>query len=184
MKKMYSVVLMVLINFGTFSQSQETLFNGIESSGGYGGPMIMVGALANDVAVYSGGFGGWFVNKKLTIGGGGASLISENQYDQSFGGFHLAYTLNSDRLVHPHFTLFVGGGEIEQESEDGLNVFEDGYFMLLPGVQGDLNVLSFMRVGIGMSYMQTFGVNLDQLSDSDMTGLMGTFSIKFGFFGQ
>lgn len=205
MKKNYLILVIagLLVTTEILAQDepdgQQTLFsNRITSSGGYGGPLFQYTFIKDQSAFMTGGFGGWFANKKFTIGGGGYRLASginvaeadrlepgaNMQYKFSYGGLYLAYALNSDKTFHPEFSLMAGTGWVSQENQDGKSFGKSTIAVLAPGVQLDINVFRFMRVGIGANYRFSFGSDTPGMSDQDLNGPSGFLAFKFGFFGR
>ncbi len=98
----------------TAGDEQETLFSGDIEHGGYGGPVLKLTSIKSEPAVLMGGYGGWFINHMLMIGGGGFGLVNnmtapaeagliDNQQPSigfGYGGPMLEFTGNSNSLVH------------------------------------------------------------------------------------
>jgi hypothetical protein len=57
-----------------------------------------------------------------------------------------------------------------------------GFFVLEPEVQVEVNVVQFMRVGLGFSYRYIGTQAVAGLSTSDLSGPAGSVVIKFGAF--
>lgn len=179
--------------------SQETLLGGgVTSSGGYGGSWFQYGAFHGQAALFTGGFGGWFANQKFTIGGGGLRLATgvavpeadrldatqEMTFENNFGGLYLAYTFNSNKVIHPEVSMMAGSGGVWQRNEDGDNFGKSSYAFLMPGASIDFNVIHFMRIGVGANYRVAFGSNTQGITDGQLGGPSGFVTLKFGYFGQ
>jgi hypothetical protein len=204
MKKI--LVLSIFLTIGSLSgfaqedSRQQTLFGdfNIYSSGGYGGPAMRLSAIEGDFAAFFGGYGAWFINKKFSIGGGGFGLVSSYpvavedridpalnlHYDMGYGGFIFGYTLASDRIIHLHTDVLVGGGGIEQDFEgsDDFTTTESNFFVFEPGVHLEVNIATFMRATGGITYRLVSGSDTLGIQDSDLSSMSLALSLKFGSF--
>ncbi|MDF9798493.1 hypothetical protein OKW21_003756 [Catalinimonas alkaloidigena] len=182
------------------SESQETLFGDftITNSGGYGGPAVRLSAISGDFAAFFGGYGGWYLNKRFMIGGGGFGLVNnlpvpldmrvdpnlDLHYDMGYGGFMFEYVFNSDRILHLMTNVLVGGGGIEQDFE-GLSDFsntQSAFFVFEPGAHLEVNVAPFFRVAGGITYRLVSGSDTVGIQDSDLSSMSVALSLKFGYF--
>ena len=204
MKKTFLLFASLLLSFSAaFAQEesqQQTLFGdfNIYSSGGYGGPAMRLSAVDGDFAVFFGGYGAWFINHKFSIGGGGYGLVSnlavpeENRidpnlglhYDMGYGGFMFGYTIASDRILHLHTDVLVGGGSIEQdfEGENDFTATESNFFVFEPGAHLEINIAPFLRATGGLTYRLVSGSDTPGITDSDLSSMSLAVSLKFGYF--
>ncbi len=116
------------------TNSIETLVPSIHHNGGYGTFSTRFSPVAGQLGTSIGGYGGWFFNKSLMIGGGGFSLTSNNQrllhtatgsrvlqnIDFGYGGGMIEYIAFSDKLLHYGANVLIAGGSVElrQQSID------------------------------------------------------------------
>ena len=187
------------------AQDMQTLFDGDVTHGGFGGPVIKFSEVAGDPGVWVGGRGGWIINFSEThaigLGGGGYGLttfhnipeptdlgdpgdIENPQAVAGYGGFELEYTSRSYRLLHWTATTLIGAGSVSARSQDFQQIDEDfdPFFVIEPGLHGELNLTSFMRLHAGVSYRWTSGIDQAGFTDSDFSGINGTVAFKFGSF--
>jgi len=174
----------------------EVLISGPIEHGGYGGPSLKVGPLMEKAGIFIGGYGGWYINHTLLIGGGWYSLTNEVKapvsgpkgetlyFEMDYGGLVFEYVNKSHRLVHLTFSTLIGGGGIEYDGrkEESDQYDEDSFFIVEPGVCVELNVTAHFRVGLGLSYRYINGVNLPGVTDKDLTGAVANLNLKFGAF--
>lgn len=184
--------------------TQETLFSGNVEHGGYGGPVIKVASIKDETALLVGGYGGWFINHTIMIGGGGYGLVNNidappgvplaNGMKQSvgfgYGGGMIEFTGNSDALVHYTAHLLVGAGgagyyvrttDIEDIDPD----FDEQWDACLAAEVGagvEINVTTFFRINAGASYLFINGLDIPELTDSDISGPAAHLTLKFGKF--
>lgn len=181
-------------------QDTQTLFDGVESHGGFGGVVMKVSELDGDAGFWIGGRGAWLINLKeghaLSLGGGGFGLVSEHEvpdpgygnpdttyYAQTgYGGFEIEYFNRTTDLVHFTFSAMIGAGGIGIRSENLEETGEeyDPYFLFEPGGNVELNVTEFFRVAAGLSYRFTSGIDKAGFGDGDFSGLAANVTLKFG----
>lgn len=176
---------------------EQTLISGDIESGGFGGPVLKVTEFRDDVGLLVGGRGGWIINHAFVIGGGGYGLttnidapVFDHYLNVGYGGGIIEYIVLSDKLIHLSVNALIGGGGVNYRQRDWDDWDWDGnwyddtddFFVAEPGVDLMLNVSKIFRVGVGVSYRYVNGVDIRGLSDSDMSGLSATFTLKFGKF--
>jgi hypothetical protein len=179
------------------TREEQTLISGDIESGGFGGPVLKVTEFGDDVGLLVGGRGGWIINHAFVIGGGGYGLttnidapVFDHYLNVGYGGGIVEYIVLSDRLIHLSVNTLIGAGGVNYRDRDWddwdweNNWYDeaDEFFVAEPGVDLMLNVSKIFRVGVGVSYRYVNGIDIRGLSDSDMSGLSATFTLKFGKF--
>lgn len=190
------------------AQQNETIFadKGLHQSGGYAGISNKFSKINGEWTNMNELYGGWFVNRKLMIGIGGAastnriSVPSEflavpgRRLSYQYGQFGLMteYVIASTKKVHFNFNLLAGSGfytQIERNGHDDhfddLDDFDHRakFFPLVePGFQVEFNLLKWMRFSPGVSYRRTFGDNMPELGNRDLSSLSYNLTLKFGKF--
>ncbi len=202
-------ILGVLLAFGGFSPAlgqtddapeDETLLNGIQSSGGYGAPTVAVTSINGDAGVMVGGRGGWIINRQFVLGGGGHGLATRFRVpidhptlesalvEFGYGGVLLEYIGAPSELIHYGAELLIGGGDaalVENEYVDHDDHLEEvEFFVTEAGGRVELNVTSFFRLGLSGGYRLAAGDEFDRanLSADDFSGPYGQLSLRFGGF--
>lgn len=184
------------------AQQTETLFDGDVTHGGFGGPVVQIGNLAGQGAVWVGGRGGWIINLSekhtISLGGGGFGLATNHLAPEpqvgipdvdyyafsGYGGFVFEYTNRSYKLAHFTVSSLTGAGAVGLRESNYEN-FEDeidSYFVFEPAVHAELNVTTFFRVSAGFGYRFTSGINSFGFTDSDFSGFNAIITFKFGGF--
>ena len=195
MRSLAILILTALLTIPVFAQ-EETLVGGNIEHGGFGGPSVKLTRLNGADAVLVGGIGGWIINHTFVIGGGGYGLVTdiqartpgpagERNIDMGYGGLYLEYIGASDKLLHWTADLLIGAGGVayrNQDSLDGLKRSMQSFFVLEPGVNVNLNVTSFFRIGAGVSYRYIAGLTSTASSNADLRGVNGNLILKFGKF--
>jgi hypothetical protein len=184
MKKIVIICCLTVFCVPAIMWAQEkTLITGEIESGGYGGPVLKIVSIKGQASVFLGGSGGWIINHRFVVGGGGYGLVNDirvegNQLGLGYGGLILEYVGFWDRLVHFTVPVLIGYGNADYDSE-----VNDGFFAFEPGINAELNVIRWLRVGAGISYLFVSGIDsLPGLGNSDVGGLQGTLEFKFGKF--
>jgi hypothetical protein len=175
------------------AQRMETLVNSRAQNGGFGGPVMKVGELFGDPVLFLGGRGAWVAGRTFALGGGGYGLVNDNLLapmefagrravlEMGYGGLELEYIHESHRLAHLSlYTLMGGGGARYRDRDRYETLAEDGFLVLEPGMNMNLNVTRFFRLSAGATYRWTFGAELPGLDDRDLSGPTGVFALRFG----
>lgn len=202
MKKLFisSVfILSAIIAFAQDDSQQETLVKGFEvtSAGGYGGPSLRTSSIGGDFALFFGGYGGVFINKKWMFGGGGYGMITQldvppaaangntgRHFDIGYGGFLTEYILRSDQMLHLTAQLLIGGGGVSQDIEGEADLSNTGsnFFVFEPGAGVELNITDFFRLNGGITYRLASGSDTEGITDSDLSSMTFFLNFKFGYF--
>jgi hypothetical protein len=195
-KKMKQFFILVLILFVavplTLNAQEKTLFRGDFESGGYCGPSFKFTAIEDDFAYLAGIGGTWLIDHRVTLGGAFYWLESDiettvsgtvHDIDMGYGGFELGYVFLPERLVHFNVHTLIGGGEVSSENSITDDSEDDGFFVVEPNLDMELNVTSWFRLLSGVSYRFVDGVQgVPGISDNDLRGFSGVISLKFGWF--
>jgi len=194
MKKNLMFLVALFISVSMNAQVQ-TLGGENFTSGGYGGPVSKVGLVHGNPVLFSGGRGAWIINHKLALGGGSYSMvtdlktseISNNEkplfMDLNYGGFEMEYIFNYEKLVHLTVHSMFGGGTLRLlEHNPTMTINNDKIFMVEPSLNIDVNINSWVRIGVGASYRYSIGLDIAGMSSSDINGFSGLITFKFGSF--
>jgi len=174
--------------------------------GGYGAIMMKYGKILNQDAWFVGARGGWLIDHRLTLGLSGVGLVSRITNDDwlpedpdpsidarlftGYGGLLLEPIIFHKNQFHIAIPITIGAGGATyglQHSdfwsepifyEENTEVF----FALEPGIELEINVVHFMRINIGGSYLYTSDIRMSNVDPNFMRGFMGSFAIKFGGF--
>lgn len=176
---------------------QQTLLGGSDfEHGGYGGPSATYSRMLGSNVLLVGGRGAWLLDGRFGVGGAVNGLIptqsafsarTDERYDLrlGYGGLWLEYVFTPHRVLHSTVGVLLGGGWLgrrngEFPGEETLGF--DALFAVEPTVTTEVNVLSFFRIGAGISYRYLGGVDLEGLESSDLSNFAGTLFFKFGSF--
>jgi hypothetical protein len=198
MKSIVTIALTLALAFPAFAED-ETLLSGEFTSGGYGGLEVKFTNIDNDFAVLAGARGGWIINHRLILGAGGYGLVQDNinrypigfeRYNfltMGYGGFMMELDFNPHKLVHGSGLILIGGGELSRAISapyywEPLGNTEDGFFVVEPEVNVTVNMTSFMRISTGASYRFVSDVEMNGLTNEDISGPAASLTLRFGKF--
>ena len=192
MKNLNLSLLLVAVLAAAGLAQEKTLIGDLKEldHGGFGGPVVRFTQIGGEFGVLSGGRGGWILDHKYGLGGGGYGLANNigieeagrilhpENLEMGYGGLILEYVVASDALVHCSVELLLGGGGMTTE----FGADDDAFFVVEPGANLMLNITKFFRFGIGVSYRQIEGADFGGLDNGDLTGLAWGLTFKFGSF--
>lgn len=183
------------------SEVQTLIPAGKIESGGFGALVVKVGPVNNNVGVFWGARGGWVINRTFVLGGGGygftdAMYTGKATVDTNiafgYGGLELEYLIHSNNLLHATIVTLIGAGGFtvfrrygsSSEEHYGTTLYSAGCFVAEPAVNIELNVLSWMRLQLGVGYRFATGIDATigatHYGNSTVSGVFGVGAIKFG----
>jgi len=181
---------------------QNVLLDMAAPTGGFGGPVLKYTGVNGQTAFMLGGRGGWILNHRLCLGGGGYGVFTEVDAPEStlplegpldiefgYGGFEIEYIVHHNDLLHYSFYALLGGGASNFVRDEGA-VTESNQqagetdFMLVfePAVSGEMNVTQKFHLNAGLSYRLTAKGGQQGLKNGDYCGLTASLTFKFGNF--
>ncbi len=199
MKTLIILLLASLFAAPVYAQDETLLGDQPLESGWYGAPTIQLTSVNGKAGVLVGGRGGWIINHTVALGFAGYGLANdieanvsgpdgEPYLDLAYGGFQVEVILQSSRLVHYSLHTLIGGGTVgfrdgwadDHDGYDHRNM--DGFFVLEPGANLDVNVTTWFRTSLGVSYRYVSGISSGATTNSDLRGPSGMLSFRFGSF--
>ena len=171
----------------------QTLFAFDSKITGYGSLDAKFTQLNSKDAVIIGGHGGVIFNSYFYFGLGAYGLVTTNRFPGDFPeeslDMHMGYTglmmgfnIMPKKVVHFSVPLFLGAGNIELE-HNNIFVENSAFLVFEPGLQLEVNVVHFMKIGLGAGYRMVHGTNLrNDITDDDLTYWSANFSLVFGKF--
>ncbi len=145
--------------------------------GGYGAFGIGYTTLDSKPSLRLSFKGAWVINHRFALGMAGNAFYnnlqkSVNNNDEylggGYGGFYFEPILFPYAPVHVSFPVLIGGGMASNTPYHSGNMYYpndqfnyDSFFVLEPGVEMELNMVKFFRLGVGITYRFTNGVLLE-----------------------
>lgn len=171
---------------------------------GFGGVDIKFSEMVSERALLTGAYGGLLVNRRYLLGLAGYGITTEIEFEGMFneeprdlniyggyGGILIGGMLFSKEVIHVTFPVLFGAGSLQvvdtdffpNSPNDAEFTIEDSAFIVIePAAQLEFNVTERFRVAGGMSYRFVTGSDLENLSDSKLSGSSITLSLRFGRF--
>jgi len=180
----------------------QTLFGNNAHFGFFIAPVIKGSTVLDEPALFPGLRVGWTINRVVSLGIEGYGLaptMTKNNLLPNeqlrplmgYGGFFIEPVIGSKRLIHITTPIMVGAGWIgyvhdwnEPRTDPRTDDLVDDVvvWVVEPGINAELNVASFFRVNLGLSYRFTQNVNLINTAERAFGGLNYSLTLKFGRF--
>lgn len=154
-------------------------------------------------AVNAGASVALIANHSLAIGFSGKGFVSESfrgdagssanyNYAGGYGGLLIEPILFPKRPVHLSFPVLLGAGGVARNRVSGMyhpydydDFFieeAEAFLIAEPGVEIELNVARWLRMGVGISYRIVSSLDSDGFNPAEMDGFNGGLSLKVGLF--
>ncbi len=189
------ILAALLISTGLTAQEQ-TLLGSNMTHGGYGSWGVQIAQVNGQTAYLSTSQLAWLINHRYTVGLGGYNLIasvdgpltfdSQSQYiSLDMGGVELGYIFSPNKMLHGSFRVLASMGQVSYHNSD-LDSSWQGEKNLItsisPSVDLMVNLTTFVHLGVTANYRLVNGVDLEGLSNSDLSGPSVGAVIQFGKF--
>jgi hypothetical protein len=198
MKKIAIIILVLALAIPAIAQ-EESLLGSENSHGGFGGPVVKFSQLDGRFATLAGGRGGWIINHSLMLGAAGYGLVEDNigrrnitpsgsQYlKMEYAGIMMEYDCHPQQLTHTSIIMLIGGGHIDHGYKGAnydriSNEPQDDFLVYEPEFNFTLNMTSGIRLSAGASYRFVSGIEMDGLTNSDLSGPAVSATLRFGKF--
>jgi hypothetical protein len=211
MKNLFVLLVLLALSFGASAQvpdKMQTLFGGQGKThhGFYFAPVLKVSSLGNETALFTGLKGAWTINRSVSLGFEGYGLAPTITLDNilatekvrplmGYGGFFIEPIIQSNKLIHLTIPVGFGAGWVGYVKDwehhkynsdydyDKDDLVDDHVFWVIePGVNAELNVAKFFRVGLGASYRITQDVKMTNTASDYARGMNYNLVLKFGRF--
>ena len=180
----------------------KTLFGQPVTNGGYGALSVGYTRMDGRNTLLSGIKGGWTMSHKFTLGLAGYGFVNNFSYVNNadeealtggFGGLLFEPVFWSRYPVHLTLPLIIGAGGVTYLKDtpawyDYQPYPSSAFFVIIPGMELELNIVKFFRIAIGVDYRITPDIELkdelgNRLTDPGvMRGFSGHLVLKFGKF--
>ncbi len=174
------------------------LFSSVRHVGGYGGPSVMYSRIAGKDGVLVGGEGAVLLDHRLALGGAGYGWTRDSSAPADvdgvprdltvgYGGFLVRYSLLTGGPIYGSLGALVGAGGItlarnsdDDRSEDARSDQSDSFFVFEPQLSVQVNLLSWMRIGLQGGYRITSGLGHLGYTEQDIDGVTLGGTLQFG----
>ena len=197
---MKSIVCIFLV-FLTFlpltaqEKNDETLISGEVESGWSVGSYVGLSVFEGQTSITDGFRADWIINGTWFVGWHNYQSIGSNleapistdvdkiTMDIEYRGVLIGRMFNSKKLFHWGIEGFIGWGDIDYHHENGNKEWDEDYFYTAqPSLLAEVNVLHRFRIMGSFGYRFVQGVDLEGLNNSDINGLLGGITFRFGRF--
>lgn len=177
------VVLMLGLVGSLSAQKEQTLFRSYRLSGIWGGSKHQIAQFGDTRSYMRGGHFGLEFGKSLFVGVSSMSLKSDPNWDlvqdQPFGlnwrGGTVGYSFAAHRAIHPVINVDFGSGRAR------LNSQVDRIFAVQPMAGIEVNIFRWLHLGLEGGYRFISDVNIEGLSDNELSGAFGQATLRFGW---
>ena len=115
------------------------------------------------------------------------TVIFPNEFQLKYGHAGLVAGYRTHRLKLLDYTGMVrlGFGEMFWENVETFeNIYESNFTVINPMVGTEVNLGRFLKVNLGLGYRFFTGIDLPELSNSDLNSFTFTGTLKAGWFGN
>lgn len=164
-------------------EEMQTLAQGHHGrSGFFGAPVIKITRMYDETGLLMGGRLGWNIDGVFSVGLAGYGWVNDydsdscwfsHEVDMGYGGFYLEGIVGSNKIVHLAAGVLIGAGAMSNA---------DTFFVIEPEINVELNITRHFRIGAGVSYRFTSGVDHYNYKNDNMSGVAGTLTFKIGRF--
>jgi len=184
----------------------KSLLNNENEITGFGNLDFRLSNILDKQALVMGAYGGLIINRKIMLGLAGYGIASKigfvgiipntatsqklNMYG-GYGGIVLGMMIASKEVIHLSFPIILAIGNIDISDDDYLNLLgsdksytleSSKFFVIEPTAQLELNISKSFRIGLGGGYRLVRALELENVTDADMSNFTGVLSFKFGGF--
>lgn len=157
----------------------------------FGAPVMKIGKINNETAVFVGGKAGIKISNGFSVGLAGYGLASklivknENHFNNvsiNYGGLFAEYSPFSSQLIHLGAESLIGVGSINISKNSFVKENSETFFLFEPAINLRLNVHKTFKLNIGTSYRITSGEKVPGIGAGEIDGLNFQFSALIGIF--
>lgn len=162
---------------------------GIWHHGGYGAGTLGFTHMGDSFAPTFGARGVWRINRQFGLGltGTGIGLDDFNSsgrdMEAGYGGLLFEYVMSSNKRFHPMFDVTIGGGALcERTGERECEHDPQGFFVVEPTANLEVNLTSWMRLDAGAGYRLAAAHDRNGVGTGELSGFVGRVNLAFGRF--
>lgn len=152
--------------------------------GVFAGPMVKFANINGDNKVLFGGQLAVLINQSFYVGVGGFENITDLSGDFSsskYEGAFLGAYINERETIHTFIELGLWAGNIREDSSGGTSE-DDDFLIIEPAIGFALNISRYTKAMISLSYRYADGVNLEGISQDDLSGISFNGMLTIGVF--
>jgi hypothetical protein len=201
---LFIISLSIKLSFGQYNSGYIFNTKSDIKTGLYLAPELKYSRMVEGYQLYTGFKGGILFNDKIALGLSAGGFVTETvftyhegQSDEmelntimAYGGFNIEYIIRTSSPLQISFPMLVGAAGVALFNPDltgslipNDKLVEGGVFIIYePGINLEVNVTRFLRMGMGVGYRFAFRGDMDRLSPGELSDLTFNWNIKFGSF--
>ncbi len=186
----------------TKSTEIKTILGKNSKARGFGTLEFKTTEIKDDIVLMPGVTGGIILDNHFVVGMGFYGIANEVDFIGvepqtkqflygGYGGLVLGALIAPKEIIHIYVPVLLGAGgayitENDYRNDNGryVNEFDESsaFAVIEPGIEVELNLTKFFKIGLGASYRYVTESNLANMTNNDLSGYSGSFSLKFGNF--
>ena len=187
-------------------QEVKSLLSKNNDLNAFGAADLKIGDLKGERGLLVGAYGGFIINRRYLFGVAGYGLVTNLEFEGQvpgqtetkqlnlhggYGGIIIGATIAPRELIHVSIPIVLGAGSLEVVDKDffinnpadsEFTVENSVFFVAQHGVEVEINITKYFRLGIGMTYRYISGTELENVKDEDVSGTTAMISFRFGRF--
>jgi len=179
----------------------KTLFGENSKVRGFGALDFRLSEFKGDLALLAGVHGGIIINNHFMIGLGGRGITTNISFEGvnptdklhlygGYGGFMIGGVFAPKEAIHVTVPILIGAGGAYITDRNYLDTYvesndfneESAFLVIEPGLEVEINLTKFFKIGIGASYRIVSGSDFINVKDKELSGFSSGISLKFGKF--
>jgi len=195
----FMILAFVLMAAGSnvvFSQETKSVFGDDSNIGFMWGIELKTASIQHELGTQFGMYAGAIFYHAVMVGVTGAANVTHPRVNYGYTGLLVQYTFKPYSLLHLNVQLTLGSGstkDYENEKSSMLdnfgNVTGANFYLIEPGIQGEINLSNKVRLVLGIAYRFAEGINQENenisrthVTDGDLSGFNIAAGVKFGLY--
>lgn len=188
--------VLILISQPTFSQETKTIFGGDYNISFIWGFDFKINSIQGKPGTLAGIYGGTLINNSTILALTIASNIGHPNVNYSYIGLWSQYTYKPYQLIHFSGQLLLALGTTKDYNKPKTSTMDNfgntsgpGFYIIEPGVLTEINLSEKFRLGVGVNYRLSLGLDSNNIlisktkvSNEDMSGINFVINLKIGLY--
>ena len=196
-----SFLLICILAFGQEENGMKTMISKGTQINGFGSFDMKYTNLIDRPSLIIGAQGGVLLDHHFYVGGAGYGLATNVQFESNqdgetynlkggYAGVMLGGVIAPSSIVHLYIPVLVGAGSFDVSDPDynlggfprEITIESSAFFVIEPGLQLDINIARFFRLGLGGSWRFVEGSEFNLVNNDDLSNWAAEISFRFGRF--
>jgi hypothetical protein len=191
-----ALVLLTAGNTAVLSQDTKSVFGNDSDIGFIWGFDLKTASVQNELGTQLGLYAGALFYHAVMVGITGAANVTHPRINYGYTGLVVQYTFKPHNLLHLSGQVTLGGGSTKDYEKEKSSLFDNfgnvtgaDFYLIEPGVQGEINLSPKVRVALGITYRFVEGINQQNqniarthVTDGDLSGFTLAVGFKFGMY--